>query len=68
MYLLDHKKIKNGIIESLIETKYCLTQREAREIIKKLDIPNDILETKFEVCSNEQLLLLYNKIYKLYDN
>ena len=66
MYLLNHKKIKNAIIESLIKTKHCLTQREAREIVNKLNISNEILETKFEVCSNEQLLTLYNEISKLF--
>lgn len=66
MYLLNHKKIKNAIIESLIITKHCLTQREAREIVNKLNISDEILETKFEVCSNEQLLTLYNEISKLF--
>ena len=67
MYMLNHKKIKNGIIESLINTKYCSTQREAREIVESLDIPNDVLETKFEVCSNEQLNILYSKVNNLYN-
>lgn len=64
MYLLNHKKIKNGMIESFIITGYCSTQREARELIDSMNIPEDILETKFEVCSNEQLQYLYNAISK----
>ena len=66
MYLLNHKKIKNAIIESLIKTKHCLTQREAREIINELNISDEILETKFEVCNNEQLFTLYNEISKIH--
>ena len=67
MYLLNHKKVKNCIIESLIVTKYCSTKREAREIIRTLTLSEEILETKFEVCSNEQLVTLYNKVCKLYN-
>ena len=64
MYLLNHKKIKNGMIESLITNNYCSTQREARELIDSMSIPEDILDTKFEVCSNEQLKYLYNIVSK----
>ena len=66
MYLLDHKKIKNAIIESLIQIGYVNTQRESRNIIDSLDLSSDLLETKFEVCSNEQLMVLYKKIEKLF--
>lgn len=67
MYLLNHKKAKNGIIESFIATGYCSTQREARELIKIMNISNDLLETKFEIYSNDQLLNLYESVKKLFD-
>ena len=63
MYLLNHKKIKNCIVESLIKIGHCSTQREARETVKSLKLTDEILETKFEVCSNEQLVSLYNEVY-----
>lgn len=68
MYLLNHKKIKNGIIESLISTGFSKTQRSAKEILTSMNLDDSILETKFEVCSNEQLLLLYERLNLLYND
>ena len=67
MFLLRNKKIKNCLVESLILTGFCTTQREARDIIESLNFPQELLETKFEVCSNEQLLELYNDVEDLYN-
>ena len=67
MFLLRNKKIKNCLIESLIATDFCKTKREARETITSLNFSNELLETNFEVCSNEQLSELYNNIENLYN-
>lgn len=68
MYLLKHKKIKNCIVETLISINYCSTQREAKQVVKILNLSNELLEKKFETCSNKELLSLYNiveeKIYE----
>lgn len=67
MFLLRNKKIKNCLVESLILTEFCSTQREAREIVESLNFSDELLETKFEVCSNEQLFELYNNVEDLYN-
>lgn len=67
MFLIRNKKIKNCLVESLIFTEFCVTQREARNIIESLNFSKELLETKFEVCSNEQLFELYNDVKVLYN-
>ena len=68
MYLLNHKKIKNGLTESFIFSGDCKTKNEAKRILESMNLSEEILETKFEVCSNEQLLLLYNAIKSYYND
>ena len=62
MYLLNHKKIKNSLIESLIKIDVCKTKREAKDLVNSLNLSPNLLDTKFEVISNEELKELYNKI------
>ena len=57
LYYYQDKKIKNSLKESLIKINN-LTQREAKKIISNLNIPESILETKFEIISNEELKTL----------
>ena len=57
LYYYQDKKIKNSLKEALIKV-YNLTQKEAKNMISKLNIPEDILETKFEIISNEDLKVL----------
>ena len=54
LYYYQDKKIKNSLKESLIKINN-LTQKEAKKIISNLNIPESILETKFEIISNEEL-------------
>lgn len=61
MYKLDDKKIKNGLMESLIKV-FNLNKRSAREMINSLDIPLDILEIKFSDIDNKSLNILYELI------
>ena len=37
-------------------------QREAREKVSNMNLPEEILETRFEVCSNLQLEELYKSV------
>jgi 16S rRNA (adenine1518-N6/adenine1519-N6)-dimethyltransferase len=64
MFKYPSQKIKNALMESLIKAK-ALTKRIAKEKIKMLNIPNDILDKKFEVCTNEDLETLYHEVEKL---
>ena len=57
LYYYKDKKIKNSLKESLIKINN-LTQKEAKKIISNLNIPESILETKFEIISNEELKTL----------
>ena len=57
LYYYQDKKIKNSLKESLIKINN-LTQKEAKKIISNLNIPESILETKFEIISNEELKVL----------
>ena len=57
LYYYQDKKIKNSLKESLIKINN-LTQKEAKKIISNLNIPESILETKFEIISNEELKTL----------
>ena len=65
LFLMKNKKIKNGLVECLIINKYCNTQKEAKSIVAELNLSEDLLETKFEVCSNTDLANLYNEVNKL---
>ena len=57
LYYYQDKKIKNSLKESLIKINN-LSQKEAKKIISNLNIPESILETKFEIISNEELKTL----------
>lgn len=59
LYLLDKKKIKNALEESLIKV-LGLTKRESRKYVLNLNIPSDILNTVFNLISNKDLDVLYN--------
>lgn len=69
MFLLNHKKIKNALIESFIkfDKKFGneLTQRESKKIVESLNLNCELLETKFEVCSNEQLEIIFDVVKEL---
>ena len=67
LYSLDDKKIKNALMESLILVKK-ITKRESKELIKSLNISLDILDKKFNSISNEELVILYNKIRDILTN
>lgn len=64
MYLLDDKKIKNALMESLIRVKG-LTKKESKDLINKLNIDEDILDKKFLGISNQELKVLYNELNKI---
>lgn len=57
LYLLDEKKIKNSLMETLIKLNK-LTKREAKEIIKNMHLSERILEEKFSNLSNNDLKIL----------
>ena len=65
LYFYREKKVKNALIESLIRLNHfkniIFTQREARNLIIKLEIPEEIMGKKFEDISNEELKILYKK-------
>ena len=62
--MLDTKKIKNSLMETLIKLDN-LTKREAKEIIKNLNISEEILNEKFDNLSNNNLKLLDKALEKL---
>ncbi len=69
MFIYRSQKVKNALMESLIRAKSfkeeTLTKKMSKEIIKNLDISNDLLAKKFEVCTNEDLEVLYRQIEKI---
>lgn len=67
MYLLDDKKIKNALMESLIKVKG-LTKRESKELISNLNISDELLDKKFLSISNQELKELYAKLNSLHVN
>ena len=62
--MLDEKKIRNSLMEALIKLNN-LTKKEAKELIKSLNIPEKILEEKFETLSNKDLKILDIALEKL---
>ena len=66
MYCLNHKKIKNALIESYIKfyknKNMEMTQRMAKNLIEEMQLNDEMLDTKFETCSNDQLKELYKKL------
>ena len=65
LFFYDDMKIKNGLKEGLIQFSN-ISQREAKDIINKLDIDEDLLEMKFEIISNKDLERLLKCLDKLY--
>ncbi len=61
MYELNDKKIKNALMESLINVNV-LTKKESKKIISDLNINEKILDKKFSTISNEELKKFYNAI------
>lgn len=61
MYELNDKKIKNALMESLININ-SLTKKESKKIISDLNINEKILDKKFSTISNEELKKFYNAI------
>ena len=70
LFFYGDKKIKNGLMESFIRLNYLkgknLTKKEAKEIISKLNISEDILSKDFNVISNEELVIMYSEIAKIF--
>lgn len=64
LFFLDNLKIKNAIMEILI-TLDSMTKREAKDKVNSLGIPENILDTKFAILSNEDLKILNKEIEKL---
>lgn len=69
MFIYRSQKVKNALMESLIRAKSykeeTLTKKMSREIINSMNIPNNILDKKYETCSNEDLEILYHEIEKI---
>lgn len=65
LFFYDDMKIKNGLKEGLIQYN-SMSQREAKSIIDKLEIDEDLLEMKFEIISNKDLERLLSSLDKLY--
>lgn len=65
LFFYDDMKIKNGLKEGLIQYNN-ISQREAKDIINKLEIDEDLLEMKFEIISNKDLERLLKYLDKLY--
>lgn len=63
----DNKKIKNALEEAFISI-YNITKRESKKIIVNLNIPNDILDAKFEIISNDDLVILDEILEKYKEN
>ncbi len=64
LYELDNKKIKNSLMESLIQINM-LTKKESKEIIYNLNIKDNILNKKFNEITNEELKDLYDILQKI---
>ena len=66
LYFYNDKKIKNALVESLIRLNYLkdlsLTKKEAKEIVNKLNLDDDILEKTFDNVSNIELNILFDKV------
>ena len=65
LFFYEDMKIKNGLKEGLIQFNN-MSQREAKDIISKLNIDDDLLEMKFEIISNKDLERLLMSLDKLY--
>lgn len=64
LFFYRSMKIKNALKEAIISYEEC-SQKEAKDIINKLNIEDIILEEKMETISNINLDILVNYIEKL---
>lgn len=66
MFFHRDKKLKNNLMESLIEFAKVhnqkLTKRESKSIIEEYNIPKETLNKLMENLSNEEYELIYNKL------
>lgn len=69
MFYFKTKKVRNSLVESLIKSyehsKTVLTQKMSKNIIEQMSLGTELLEKKFEDCSNKDLELLNQEIKKL---
>lgn len=66
LFYFKNKKTKNALVESLIRTyeldNIVLTQKQSKSIVNDLEIDEKLLEKNFENYSNEEIILLNEKI------
>jgi hypothetical protein len=66
LFFYADKKIKNGLVESLIRLNYLkgvnLTQREAKNIVTTFKLNEKILSETMSELSNEELNVLYKEV------
>lgn len=71
MFIYQNQKVKNALMEAIIRAKEvrkeAFTKNMAKEKIKPLNIPIDILDKKFEVCTNKDLEVLYPIIVRIFN-
>ena len=69
MYLYKNKKVKNALIESIISTAKIkgkiYTQKMSKNLINELKLKDDLLNKNFEVISNNELKILYDKVNEI---
>lgn len=66
MFFHRNKKIKNNIIDSIINYNELLnnkiTQKESKLLLDKMNLSEIILQKKIENCNNDEIKQIYNKI------
>ena len=66
MFFHRDKKLKNNLMEALIEFSKMhdqkLTKKESKQIIEEYEIPKETLNKLMENLSNEEYELVYNKL------
>lgn len=66
LYELDAKKVKNDLKEAFIKY-YHFTKKESLIIINNLNIEENILNKEFRLLSNEELKIIYQKIFSYFN-
>ena len=61
MFNLNNMKVKNALRESLIKENN-ITKKESKKIIEELNINEDILNKRFDMLSNDELKIVYDKV------
>lgn len=64
MYLMDDKKTKNALMESLININN-ITKKEAKNIINNLNIDGSILNKEFRLLNNNEIKTVYYKLKEM---